>query len=310
MDPAQEWCLQCGAGVPGSLVTRTPHWRSAATVLAATAILAVGAATATYAALSKTGVGARQATATVAQTPAATTPATPVTPQTPSATTKAPATATTARPTLPKGTVKPPKIPLTATPTPKSSGTTTTPSTSETTPSSTTPKTGATGDSTTEQKPTPIVLDTNAVTTYNPSGYPAGTFGDPSLAIDGDPATGWTAQVDPAIAPKMGDGLVIDLTTAQRVSELALVTSTPGMAVQVFGANASAVPATITDPAWTPLSPYLVEKKRHELIKLRDSTTTFRFVTLWISGVPAASIGTPEAPGRVSVNELEVFPAK
>jgi hypothetical protein len=52
-----------------------------------------------------------------------------------------------------------------------------------------------------------------------------------------------------------------------------------------------------------------VEKKKHISIKLRDATTAFEFVVLWISRAPAASVGTPQAPGHVSVNELELFPA-
>ena len=108
----------------------------------------------------------------------------------------------------------------------------------------------------------------------------------------------------------MAAGLVIDLKGAQKLASLELVTSTPGMTVQVFGANGTAAPAAITDPGWTKLSPTQLQKKKHELIKLKDSTKAFRFVTLWISGVPAASVGTAQAPGRVSVNEVELFPAK
>jgi hypothetical protein len=52
-----------------------------------------------------------------------------------------------------------------------------------------------------------------------------------------------------------------------------------------------------------------VLKKRHQRITLRESQRAFRFVTLWISRAPAASVGTPQAPGHVSVNELELFPA-
>jgi hypothetical protein len=100
------------------------------------------------------------------------------------------------------------------------------------------------------------------------------------------------------------------LRTAQRLSSLALITSTPGMTVQVFGANGATAPAAITDPGWAKLSPSKIDKKRHVLIQLRESTKAFRFVTLWISRAPAASIGTPQAPGRVSVNEVELFPAK
>ncbi len=302
MDAEQEWCLQCGAGVPGSLATRSSTWRSTATVLTATAILAIGAATAAYAALTKTKTPARHVTV-VAQVPAPVT-ATPATPAAPAQTTPptAPATAT-AKASLPKSIVKPPKIPLTAA-TPKVPAATT----PATTPKASTP---APAPSTaTAPQPTALTLDTNAVTTYNPDGYPAGNFGDPSLAIDGDTSTGWTALVDPTIAPKMAAGLLVDLKGEQKLSSIELITSTPGMTVQVFGANGAAAPAAVTDPSWTKLTPSQIEKTRHALIKLTNTTTPFRFVLLWISGVPAASVGTPQAPGRVSVNELELFPAK
>ena len=64
---------------------------------------------------------------------------------------------------------------------------------------------------------------------------------------------------------------------------------------------------SILDPAWVHLSPTQVEKSKHVRIKLRDSTRAFRFVTLWIAKAPPASIGTPQKPGRVSVNELELL---
>jgi hypothetical protein len=194
------------------------------------------------------------------------------------------------------GSAKPPKIPLT-TPAPKFSPTTTAPE----------PK--SSGGTSTEKTPTAIQPDTNAATTYNPYGYPTSEFGDPSLAIDGDTSTAWTAQVNPAVAPKMAEGLVIDLKTARRLAVVGMVTSTPGMSVQVYGANGHTLPTSIIDPAWVQLSSYLVAKKRNEHIKLRDSTKAFRYVTLWISKAPAASVGTHQAPGHVAVNELELFPA-
>lgn len=305
LDTAQDWCLQCGAGAPGSLDAGGPSWRSAAAVIAATAILALGAAAAAYAALSREGahkprsVTLKVAQAPAAVTPSATTPVTP-TPATPGATptpkaSEAPAT----NPLFAPGTTKPPKIPVTAS-TPKSSGTTTTPS-------SKTNESGTTNTTTTEP-PTPILLDTNAASTYNPYGYPASEFGDPSLTIDGETSTGWTAQVNPAVAPKMAEGVAIDLKTAQKVSALTLITSTPGMTVQVYGANGHTLPASITDPAWVALSPARDVKKRKTHIKLHHSNKAFRFVTLWISKAPAASIGTAAAPGHVAVEELELFP--
>jgi hypothetical protein len=327
MDGAQDWCLQCGAGAPGSLDGGGPSWRSAATILAATTILVLGAAAAAYAALSKESthkthvvivkVAQAPAVTPTATTPGAVTPSTPVTPTppptTPGAATPTPKAAETPpaeNPLLAPSSSAPPKIPLTA-PTPKSSGTTTTPSSSnESSPTTTTPSTGKSPNPTnTEPLPTALTLDTNAATTYNPYGYPASEFGDPSLAIDGDASTAWTALVNPTVAPKMAEGLVIDLKTAKRLSAVELITSTPGMSVQVYGANGKTLPASITNPAWVPLSSYLVQQKKKTHIKLRDSAKAFRFVTLWISKAPAASIGTLTAPGHVAVNELELFPA-
>jgi len=306
MEGAQEWCLQCGTPAPGSLGTHTPSWRSSAIVLGATALLALGAAGAAYAALTKTKVRH----VVVVQVPAATASASATPP--PSATPTTPAATPTPAPTT---AVKPPKIPLTA-PTPKSTTTpktTTTPppatTTPTTTPKSTAPKKTAASNPA-AALPAALLLDTNSVATYNPEGYPVETFGDPTLTVDGDTSTGWTAQVNPAIAPKMAVGLLINLNTAQKLSALQLITSTPGMTVQVFGTAASTAPAAISDPAWIALSARKLQKERHTLIKLSDSTKAFRVLALWITGAPPASIGTPTSPGRVSVNELELFPAK
>jgi hypothetical protein len=308
----QEWCLQCGAGAPGSL--GVPGWHAGAAILAAAAVLVLGAAAAGYAALSKGTPKARVVTTTVAQasTPVTTTPATAL-PITPGAT----ATVPKAKATLPFGAVKPSKIPLTAV-TPKVSeklgkiklpaeATTTTPT--STTPSSSPPSSSGTGGGTAsdEAQRSAILLDTNAATPYNPYNYPASWFGDPSLAIDGDTSTAWTAQVNPASAPAMAEGLLIDLKAKHKVAVLQLVTSTPGMTVQVYGADGQAVPASITDPAWIPLSAYKVVKKKHVRLKLRDAKKAFTYITLWISKAPQSSIGTAEAPGHIDINEVELF---
>jgi hypothetical protein len=107
----------------------------------------------------------------------------------------------------------------------------------------------------------------------------------------------------------MAAGLVIDLKSSQKLSSLSLLTSSPGLTVQVYGANGRTAPASITDSAWSKLSPSEVVQGRQTSIKLAHSTQGFRFVTLWISRAPASSVGTAKAPGHVSVNELELFPA-
>jgi hypothetical protein len=302
MAPGQDWCLQCGAGAPGS-VGSSPGWRSAATILGVAVVLALGAAAAAYAALSKETKKPPTVTTTVAQatTPTATTPVTPTT---------VPSTPTVKSP-LPLN-VNPPKIPLTATPTPKGSTPTQTNTQGNETGSSTktTPSSSSPAVSGEENQPSSILLDTNAAATYNPYNYPASDFGDPSLTIDGDTSTGWTAIVEPATAPKMAEGVLIDLKTPHKLAALKLVSTTPGMTVQVYGANGKAAPTSITDPAWAPLSHSQTFAKKHVRIKLRDQKKAFTFVTLWISQAPAASVGTPEAPGHVSVNEIELFPAQ
>jgi hypothetical protein len=304
----QDWCLECGAGAPTG--TLGSGWRPATMIIAATVALVLGATAAGYAALSKQAPARRVVTQTVAQTPPASVPATTV-----------PATSTPAG-ALPGTTaVKPPKIPLTAkTPrtavgpgTVASTGTGT--GTGSGTGSGTGTGTGGKAKSSNPEKtggaaplPKPILLDTNAAQTYNPYGYPSATFGDPSLTIDGDTSTGWTAQINPETAPLLAEGVLIDLNTAQKLASLELVSSSAGMTVQVYGANGQTVPASITDPAWVPLSHALLVKKQHMKIKLLHPKKSFRFVTLWISKAGAESVGTATAPGHVSVEELELFP--
>lgn len=291
----QDWCLECGAGAPDSLAG--PAWRSAASVVAIACVLVLAAAAAGYAALSKGPRRPRVVIATVVQAPAPG-PAAPVAPVVP------PPVAKTPLPTL---TAKAPPIPLRAVvPQPVTSTPAVAPRTTPTTPTTSTPTPGTTGES---GSPTALLLDTNAASTYNPYAYPAAGFGDPSLAIDGEAATGWTAQVDPATAPKMAEGLLIDLKSPQRLAAFTLVTGSPGMTIQVYGANGAAAPTSITDPAWVKLTHATIIHRRRVHLMLRDPKHGFRFVTVWISRAPAASTGTAQAPGHVSINELELFPA-
>jgi hypothetical protein len=312
MSPGQDWCLQCGASAPGSLGASSPRWRPGASILIATAILVLAAAAASYAALSKGKGRTLNVTRTIATAAPATGPA--LTPTVP----KNLGIPTTVQPARPLSTVKPPKIPLTAT-TPKPTASTpasTTPASTTSTPASTTPTPTASKPASGETQPKAILLDTNAASTYNPYSHPASDFGDPSLAIDGDTATGWTAQVDPALAPKVAAGLVIDLKSARTLSALELITTTPQMTVEAYGSAGGTLPPSITDPAWVKLSPSLLVKARHFHIKLKSNAV--RFVTLWISKAPPGSVATTQAPGsvivegsapgRVSVNEIELFP--
>ena len=308
--PDQDWCLQCGAAASGAL--GPPMWRSTGAVFAALGVLAIGAAAAAVAALNQHAPARRTVTNIVAQTPPPATPPATTTPTQPPAT--PPAAAKQASPQAP---AKLPKIPLTA-----STPTTTTPPPVQNTPSgANTESSGSSGTSGGEtgssgggseggsSTPSAILLDTDAASTYNPYGYPASYFGDPSRTIDGDHGTRWTAQVDPANAPAMAEGVLIDLKARKRLSALQLISPSKGMLVQVYGSTAAKAPASITEKAWVPLTAPLVLKKGNTHFKLRKSKQAFRFVTVWISRAPASAVGTPTAPGQVGIGEIELFPA-
>jgi hypothetical protein len=179
---------------------------------------------------------------------------------------------------------------------------TTTKSTTETT-----AKEGSKEKTETESEPpSPILLDTNAASVYNPYSYPASLFSDPSLTIDGEAKTAWTAQVQPEKAPHMAEGLLLDLKSPQKLGTAAVKTSTTGATVEIYGANGAALPASITDTAWTRLVGLKVLKKKDTSFKLKTGGKKFRYVVLWLVKAPAGSTATK--PGDVAINEFELFP--
>jgi hypothetical protein len=316
LQPGQDWCLQCGTGASDSLGSRTPSWRSAAAILSAIVVLVAGAATAAYAALSKSSSKSPASVTAVAQVapPASSTPVVPPASETPPTATAKIGAPTTIKPGLPLTPVKAPKIQA-VTPVPKTTKATPLPTGGTGGQTKATPKSGNQGPAIAgEADAEALVLDTNAASTYNPYNYAAANFGDPSLAIDNDNSTGWTAVVEPTVAPKMAEGVLIDLNTPRKIAVMGLSTTTPGLTVQVYGANGAAPPTSITDPAWVALTPAHVVKKKHARLKLGTSVpaskAAHRFIVLWLSAAPASAVGTPQAPGRVSVNEIALFPRK
>lgn len=311
MVPGQDWCLHCGAGAPAALHPR-PSWRSLISVAVVALLLAVGAAAAAYAALNEKAPPRKTVVAItppVSSTPTTTVPAIPSTPQ---------STSTPSIPsepsTLPEPSA-PPKIPL-STPTPSTPSKTTNTTSKESTKTSTQGKTetgsSETGSSSTKEV-APIVLDTNAAATYNPNNYPATDFGEPELAIDGDPSTAWTAAVQPETAPQMAAGLLIDLKTPRKLSKFELISPSKGMTIEVYGTEATAPPASITEtPAtttekgWVKIVRARVIKKAKTKIILRKPSKAFRYVLLWLIKAPPNS--TPTEPGQVKVDELTLFP--
>ncbi|HEY5261385.1 MAG TPA: hypothetical protein VIJ33_04690 [Solirubrobacteraceae bacterium] len=311
MQDGQDWCLQCGAGKPKSLGVG-PGWRTGVAILGATAVLVGGAAVAAYAALNKPKP--KPAVIVVAKTPTVAPTATPSTPG---------ATPTPGTPTTVKAAT--PKIPL-QTPTPKSSSgeelfppetkTTKTPTTTtptKTSGESTKSPTEGSGSKESETKstpaseaPSPILLDTNAASVYNPYSFPTSMFGDPSLAIDGEEASAWTAQVQATVAPRMAEGLVLDLKEPQKLGSAKVKTTSIGVTVEIYGANGSALPTTISAPAWARVVGLKVLTKKSTTLKLKTKGKNYRYILLWLAKAPPSS--TEAAPGTVSINELELFP--
>lgn len=340
MQEGQDWCVRCGAARPG-LLRRRPGWLTGAAVLAATVLLVAGASVAAYAALSKSKPNARTRLALTPTTVTPTTPGTtaPGTTTTPGATTT-PTAPPTGTPATPTG-AAPPKIPTT-TPTPEGPGKEGSnplfpPETEKGAKGSKAAKPskssgsggsgrkgssegltgqgaggGSEGEKTngSESKepegPEAILLDPNAASTYDPNAYPASLFGDPSLTIDGESTTAWTAAVQASLAPKVDAGVVLDLRTAQKLGSATIETKTPGITVEMYGANGANPPALLSDSAWKKLHGSRLLKKKSVTIKLKTKGAAYRFVLLWIVKAPASS--TAAKPGHVAITELELFP--
>jgi hypothetical protein len=326
----QDWCLDCGTAVRGRL-GGGPGVGSSIGVVGLTLLLVLGAVAAAYAALNSDSNKAVKAP--VAAVTGVTGPAVPdvgTTSPGPIAGTpgivgstgstgpvaSTPITPTTA---VPLPTV--PKVPA-VTPTPAATApasapsTVTTPAKSTTTPAKTTPATTTTQTVTTPTATTPtattptastppaaahqILLDTDAATTYNPYSLSASSFTDPAKAIDGDPDTAWTYQLDPTNAGKTFVGLTIDLKTPQPAKAIKITTLSPGMTVEFYGATGSTAPAAITAAGWVHLANRKAIKPSTAVV-LKTLGKSYRYLLVWITHAPAGVTA-----GTIGISELSV----
>jgi outer membrane biosynthesis protein TonB len=284
----QDWCLECGTAAPGRLASR-PTWRTGTTVVALTLLIGSGAVAASYAALSSDSKRAASRPTPVASAPVGPAPATPP--------------ATNTAPVSPRQFIPPPAPVPAATPKPSPAP----PKPAATSAPAATPKTSAPAVKPVKPKAKPkparaqpILLDTNAASTYDPANHPANTFSDPANAIDDDTATAWSATTDPQ--GNLGAGLAIDLNTRQKLSRLRLITDTQGMSVEIYGANGPTLPKTISDPAWVRLTSRPALKAR-ATIKLNTHAKRYRHLLVWVvRGAP----GSGASP--VDIAELSLFP--
>ncbi|HEY5199219.1 MAG TPA: hypothetical protein VIJ51_19530 [Solirubrobacteraceae bacterium] len=322
----QDWCLDCGTAVRGRL-GRGPGIGSSIGVVGLTLLLVLGAVAAAYAALNSDSNKAVKSP--VAAVAGATGPAAPDvgttsgvgfgTPGVVASGTTAPSTPIAPTTAVPLPTV--PKLPG-VTPTPAAATGSTAPAASTpapaatvpktatptaTTPTATTPKTTTTPTATTPTTTTPastgghaILLDTDAATTYNPYNLSAASFADPAHAIDGDPGTAWTYQLDPTTAGKTLVGVALDLKTPQAARAIKITTLSPGMTVEFYGATGSTEPVSITDPAWIHLANRRAIKPS-TTVALKSAGKSFRYLLIWITHAP-----TGVTAGTVGISELSV----
>ena len=301
LEPDQDWCLECGTAQPDRPGVRT-SWHGAAAVLAACGVLVSGAAAAAYAGLSSDAkkAAAPNAQAALPPQPAAPAPAPPAQTTPPAATTPPPATAAPKTPPPAAKTPTPTPPASTATPTPTPTPKPAAPTTS-TKPATTKPKTPATTQ-TTPKKPSPgplaaIKLQPDAAQTYNPYARPATDFTDSKLTLDGDKTTAWTANFNGGDALV---GVVLDLGKSQGVRALQLVTATPGMTVEIYGARGAQPPSSMQDPKWDHIATQL-DVAKDGRIRLGDGTDKYRWVLAWPTEGPADG-GT-----QVGISELKVY---
>ena len=150
--------------------------------------------------------------------------------------------------------------------------------------------------------PTPLLLDSDATSDYNPNNLSENNFGDPSLAIDGDTTTSWSAEV-PTVPFAGGDaGLLIDLRSPQKLALVNVVTDTPDATFVVLGATGAQAPATITAPGWTELTaPHAI---KHTLtFALATKGHHYRWLVLWILGVKGHSVASLTATAASAASD-------
>ena len=100
-----------------------------------------------------------------------------------------------------------------------------------------------------------------------PTTCPRATSATPASRSTAITATAWTAQVNPATAPSMAEGVLINLKSAEEALGAQLVsTDARAWSSRSTGRPKRKPPASITDPAWVALSqPLRDQEDQHPL---------------------------------------------
>ncbi len=140
----------------------------------------------------------------------------------------------------------------------------------------------------------PLALPSTAAHDFDPEGDGSEHPESVQLAVDGNLTTTWETETyrgGLAGSGKSGVGLYIDTGRPQRVRQLDLVTSTPGLHAGVYGANSPAGDIS----GWRQLvAPRPLAQNAH--LRLPTGTPPFRYYLLWITELPNG--------GRAEIREL------
>lgn len=284
---SQRWCLECGAELPGP---RRTGLRPAVGIATTLAVLVGAASAGGYTVLQEDKKPPPPAT-TVAQAPPATTA-----PETlPPATAEPPSAAPSPLPDLPS--TPPADLPSSGSggggdssfvpSDPGTAGGGTGGSTDgDTSGGSVDPSPGGPASTTTQPEPqltlTDVALGAAAVV-YAPYTRDDADLGDASRAVDGSTRTAWRAPAaeDPAASPQLG--IYVDLAGKETLRALEIVTPTPGMDVEIYGA-VKGPPPGITDAGWAHLTD---SRDLGRETKVKLPRRPVRYLLVWITAPPA-----------------------
>ncbi len=116
------------------------------------------------------------------------------------------------------------------------------------------------------------------------------------LATDGDPGTAWRTEsyASPSFETKSGVGLLIDLKSTQTITELSILSSTPGWSGSVHVSNERPLAAPIE--AGMPITDTAPQST------LKIPGTAGRYLLIWIT-----QLGSDGSKNRVEFQEVEVL---
>jgi len=269
-----------------------PGWRPALTIVALTAVLAVGAVAAAYAALSSDA----ERVATAPPPPAAQ----PIVPPAPVQTTPAPADEPAPLP-APEDDASDdaPADPPADEPADDTADDTAPPPPANDTAPPANDTSGDTDSGETDKPDKPvspvIALGPDAASTFDPYDRAGGLTGDPADAIDGRRKTKWEAPVGQDGLVNIG--LLVSLEQAKEISAVRVEAGTPGFNVELYGSKLGTAPDAA--PGATKYWKKLDATKDFGTREKLTAGGTYRHVLLWFTEQPADT--------KVMIPEVELL---